>query len=138
MPPTQYDYDVFVSYRWVNPDQVWVREALVPALEAAGLKVCLDVNDFIPGRNLMLEMDRAGRSSRRALCILSDDYFSGNRMVLFESLSALRDDPGGMGSRLVPLVLRKTELPEWIRGLVPIDWTDIKLEQGNGKNFLKC
>jgi hypothetical protein len=77
-------YDVFVSYRWVEPDQTWVREQLVPALKSAGLKVCLDVEDFVPGSDLILEMNRAGTQSRKALCILSPDYFDGNRMVAFD------------------------------------------------------
>jgi tetratricopeptide (TPR) repeat protein len=129
-----FDYDVFVSYRWAEPDQSWVRDELVPALQAAGLRVCLDVNDFVPGRDLILEMTRAGQSSRRALCILSDDYFAGNRMVHFEALNARRMDPSGLDSRLVPLVLRSTNLPEWVRGLIPVDWTD---ERGRASEWRK-
>jgi hypothetical protein len=41
-------YDVFVSYRWTEPDQSWVRNHLVPSLKRAGLRVCLDVEDFVP------------------------------------------------------------------------------------------
>jgi len=117
-------YDVFVSYRWTEPDQSWVREHLVPALKRAGVQVCLDVEDFVPGRDLILEMSRAGSESKRALCVLSPDYFEGERMVGFESLMARRSDPTGVESRLIPFLLRPTQLPEWIRGLVPIDWTD--------------
>lgn len=126
MKPNQqeFEFDVFVSYRWAEPYQSWVRYDLVPALEAAGLKVCLDVSDFVPGQDLILEMTRAVQSSRRALCILSEDYFSGNRMVHFESLMARRFDPGGVESHLIPFVLRLTELPEWLRGLIPINWID--------------
>ena len=119
-----YAYDVFVSYRWVDPDRQWVRESLVPALKMAGLRVCLDVEDFVPGRDLILEMSRAGAESARALCVLSPDYFDGNRMAGFESLVARRRDPTGGESRLIPLLLRPTDLPEWLRGLVPTDWTD--------------
>jgi tetratricopeptide (TPR) repeat protein len=119
-----FEFDVFVSYRWVEPDQTWVRNDLVPALQAAGLRVCLDVNDFVPGRDLMLEMTRAGKTSRKALCVLSEAYFEGNRMVHFESLAARRDDPSGLESRLIPLVFRPSLLPEWLRGLIPVDWTD--------------
>ena len=54
-----YPYDVFVSYRWVSPDREWVRDQLEPALTKSGLRVCLDVNDFVPGRDVMLEMTRA-------------------------------------------------------------------------------
>jgi hypothetical protein len=117
-------YDVFISYRWVEPDQTWVRDQLVPALKNAGLAVLLDVEDFVPGRDLILEMTRAGRESRRALCVLSPEYFDENRMVGFESLMARRSDPSGTESRLIPLLLRPTELPEWLRGLIPIDWTN--------------
>lgn len=117
-------HDVFISYRWVDPDQKWVREQLAPALRNVGLAVLLDVDDFVPGRDLIMEMTRAGHESRRVLCVLSPDYFDGNRMVAFESLMARRLDPSGSELGLIPLVLRSTELPEWLRGLIPIDWTD--------------
>ncbi|HEY2711846.1 MAG TPA: toll/interleukin-1 receptor domain-containing protein [Chthoniobacterales bacterium] len=117
-------YDVFISYRWVDPEMSWVRDHLVPALQAAGLRTLLDVEDFVPGRDLILEMDRAGRESRRVLCVLSPAYFEGDRMVSFESLTARRMNPTGSESRLIPLLIHPTKLPEWIRGLVPIDWTN--------------
>lgn len=134
-PP--YTFDVFVSYRWVEPDQNWVRDKLVPALKSAGLKVCLDVEDFVPGRDLILEMNRAGSASRHALCILSPDYFNGNRMVGFESLMARRADPSGMESKLIPLIYRKVALPEWLRGLIPIDWTEREHHPREWRKLLK-
>jgi hypothetical protein len=132
--PLWYPYDVFVSYRWVSPDQHWVREQLEPALTGSGLRVFLDVNDFVPGRDLILEMTRAGAESARALCVLSPDYFEGNRMVSFESLMARRRDPSGAESCLIPLVLRRTDIPEWMRGLVHVDWTD---ESGRAREWRK-
>src|SRR5687768_5393777 len=132
-----FEYDVFISYRWVDPDKGWVRQQLVPALQAAGLKVCLDVEDFVPGRDLILEMTRAGQSSRRALCVLSDDYFVDDRMVHFESLMIRRRNPSGSDSILVPLVLRTTKQPEWMRGLVPIDWTDDRNHRREWRKLLK-
>ena len=68
-------------------------------------------------------MTRAGVESRRALCVITPEYFDGNRMVAFESLMARRLDPSGSESRLIPLLLRNTKLPEWMRGLIPVDWT---------------
>jgi len=118
-----YKYDVFVSYRWVEPDMSWVREQFVPALQAAGLRVLLDVTDFVPGRNLILEMTRAGNESRRAVCVISPAYFDGNRMVGFESLMVRRSDPSGSDSKLIPLIFKQTQLPEWLRDLIPVDWT---------------
>jgi hypothetical protein len=137
MPVTtfvSYDFDVFVSYRWVDPDQSWVRDRFVPSLKAAGLRVLIDVEDFIPGRDLIIEMNRAGSSSRHLICVISPDYFNGNRMVSFESLAARRSDPAGVDSRLIPLIFRETELPEWIRGLIAIDWTT---ESGRSREWKK-
>lgn len=116
-------YDVFISYRWVDPDKTWVRQQLVPALVNAGLAVCLDVNDFVPGRDLIREMTRAGTESRRAICVISPDYFDGDRMVTFESLMVRRFDPSGSESRLIPLLFRNTNIPEEFRGLIPVNWT---------------
>jgi hypothetical protein len=130
-------HDVFISYRWVDPDQRWVREQLTPALRNGGLAVLLDVDDFVPGRDLILEMTRAGHESRRVLCVLSPDYFDGNRMVAFESLMARRLDPSGSEPGLIPLVLRPTELPEWLRGLIPIDWTDPSNHAREWRKLLK-
>jgi hypothetical protein len=118
-----FQYDVFISYRWVEPDKSWVREQLAPALKEAGLNVCLDIEDFAPGKELIMEMERAGQSSRHVICVLSPDYFNDNGMVNFEILMARRSDPGGNDSRLIPLVLRETTIPERLGGLIPIDWT---------------
>jgi hypothetical protein len=120
----RYPYDVFISYRWITPDKEWVREQLYPALDEAGLEVLLDVEDHVPGRDVMLEMERSKRESRRVLCVISPEYFEEGRMVGFESLMARRADPEGRYSTLIPLIVRETELPEWMRGLIPIIWTD--------------
>lgn len=131
----RYRYDVFVSYRWVEPDQTWVRRQLLPAFERAGLSVLLDVEDFVPGRDLVLEMSRAGSESRRAVAVLSPDYFDGDRLSHFEILAARRSDPAGRESRLIPLILRETTLPEFVRGLVPVYWTTPMIVFASGESF---
>jgi tetratricopeptide (TPR) repeat protein len=132
-----YPYDVFISYRWVAPDLQWVRKQLYPALVEAGLNVCLDVKDFVPGRDLILEMERAGTESRHVLCVVSPEYLEEGRMVEFESLSARRRDPGGRNSSLIPLILREAEIPERIRGLIPIDWTQAENHEREWQKLLK-
>jgi TIR domain len=131
-------HDVFISYRWVDPDQTWVREQLAPALRNSALAVLLDVDDFVPGRDLILEMTRAGRESRHVLWVLSPDYFDGNRMVAFESLMARRLDPSGDEPGLIPLMLRSCKLPEWLRGLIPIDWTNSSYHAREWRKLLKA
>jgi serine/threonine protein kinase len=44
-------------------------------------------------------------------------------MVHFESQMRRRQDPAGTQSALIPMIVRPSSLPEWIRGLVPLDWT---------------
>lgn len=117
-------YDIFVSYRRVSPDQEWVRGQLVPALKKVGLKVLLDVDDFVPGRNLIREMARATEESQRMLCVLSPEYFESGRMVQFESLTVLAAAPAGQDSRLIPMIVRPVKLPVWLQHIVPVDWTD--------------
>ncbi|MGB8508672.1 MAG: TIR domain-containing protein, partial [Pyrinomonadaceae bacterium] len=130
-------YDVFISYRWVDPDQKWVREHLDPALREAGLNVCLDVRDFVPGQDLILEMERAVEQSRHAVCVVSPDYFTGKRIARFEQLMLRRLDPDGISSRLIPLILRATEIPEWIRGLISVDWTVDENQQREWEKLLR-
>jgi hypothetical protein len=71
------------------------------------------------------------------LCVLSPDYFDGNRMVAFESLMARRHDPSGGEPGLIPLVLRSSQLPDWLRGLIPIDWTDPSSHAREWRKLLK-
>ena len=130
-------YDVFVSYRWIDPEMSWVRDHLVPSLQAAGLRTLLDVEDFVPGRDLILEMERAGRESQHVLCVISPAYFDGDRMVAFESLAARRSNPTGSASRLIPLLICSTNMPEWVRGLIPIDWTNERDRHREWKKLLR-
>jgi len=132
------DYDVFISYRWVTPDQEWVRDQLAPALERAGLNVCLDVEDFVPGRNVILEMTRAGRSSKVVLCVISPDYVAEDRMVQFEALGARGQDPSGRQSKLIPLVLREGSLPDWMQGTIALDWTNPQNHRREWRRLLEA
>lgn len=73
-----YAYDVFLSYRHQEPDKSWVRNTLVPRLEADGLRVCIDYKCFRLGRPLVLEMERAVQESRYTLAVLSPAYLESN------------------------------------------------------------
>lgn len=132
-----YRYDVFISYRWINPDLEWVRNQLDPALRNAGLRVCLDFRDFDRGKNKILEMERGGLESRHTLCVISPEYFEEGCMAEFESLSARRRDPAGRNSLLIPLIVRETEIPEWFQDLIPSTWTDPRDHQWEWKKLLQ-
>jgi hypothetical protein len=78
---------VFISYRHAQPDEGWVRTVLVPALEQAELRVCLDVRDFAPGVPELNERMRAVEQSRRTVVVLSPAYME-NELGELENLMA--------------------------------------------------
>ena len=82
LPPAAADddhvYDVFLSYRQQDPDKLWVRETLLPALERAGLRACIDYRDFRLGAPLVLEMARGVEQSRYTLAVLSPAYLTSS------------------------------------------------------------
>jgi hypothetical protein len=67
-------YDVFLSYRHVEPDRSWVRKVLQPALEAAGVQTFIDYRDFRLGEPIVLEMTRAIELSRYTLAVMTPAY----------------------------------------------------------------
>ena len=77
-PPDGDAYDVFISYRQREPDKSWVRDVLLPRLEGAGLRVCIDVRDFRLGEPLVTEMERAVVESRYTLAVLSPAYLTSS------------------------------------------------------------
>jgi hypothetical protein len=89
-----YLYDLFVSYRHDPVDRDWVRGRLVPALEEAGLRVCIDHRDFRLGVPLVLEIGRAVEQSHYTLAVLSPAYlesgFTELENVLAEHLGTER------------------------------------------------
>lgn len=57
MDARQFPYDVFISYS--HADGAWVRGWLLPRLEAAGLRVCIDERDFDLGVPSIVNIERA-------------------------------------------------------------------------------
>ncbi|HEX8146969.1 MAG TPA: toll/interleukin-1 receptor domain-containing protein [Pyrinomonadaceae bacterium] len=131
-------YDVFISYRWEPEEDVrWVRERLDPALRAAGLAVCLDVRDFTVGVDEFTEMGRAIEESRHGLCVVTPEYLAEGHMSGFERRLLRRFDPEARDSRLIPFVLRKADIPAWMRGPVPVDWTDERTHAAQWDRLLR-
>jgi hypothetical protein len=116
-----YRYDVFVSH--APADRTWVQAELLPRLEGAGLRACLDWRDFRPGASRVDEVERAVTSSRKTLLVLSPAYVDsewaefGNQMV--QSL-----DPAARDLRLIPLLVAHCELPLRVRHLTTVDVAD--------------
>jgi len=83
--PTQFTYDVFVSYS--DADGQWVRDELWPQLEGAGLKIS-DYLEFELGVPKIVNIERAIEASRKVLLILTPDWLADDR----------RHSPAGMAT----------------------------------------
>jgi hypothetical protein len=101
-------YDVFISYS--HKDREWVRDWLLPRLEEAGLKVCIDYRDFAIGVPILVNIERAVERSRRTLLVLTPDWVS-SQWTNFESMLLQTEDPTGLRQSLLPLMLEECEPP---------------------------
>jgi hypothetical protein len=86
-------YDVFLSYRDQEPDRSWTRKTLLPALEAQGVRACIDYRDFRLGRPRLKATEEAVQSSRYTLSVLTPLYL-GSQLAELGSILArfLGDD----------------------------------------------
>ena len=120
MAMKKFKYDVFISYSHKN--EVWVMSMLLPRLENAGLKVCIDSRDFEPGKPALLNMQDSIKASRKTLLVLTSNWVK-SEWTLFESLLTGTKDPAGLRRRTIPLRLEECKLPEFISMLTWIDFT---------------
>ena len=121
-------YDVFISYS--SQDRPWVRQELLPRLEAQGLRACIDYRDFAVGAPIITEIERALLNSRKTLLVLSPGYMQST-WAEFENLVLQTLDPSNQSQRLVPLRKEVCEIPLRIRYLVYVDFAapdDLDLE----------
>lgn len=114
-------FDLFVSHG--PADRAWVRDELLPRLEEAGLRACVEWRDFRPGAPRAREMERAVLDSRKTLLVLSPDYVQ-SEWAEFGDLMVQALDPAARDLRLIPLLAARCDLPLRIRHLVPVDFTD--------------
>jgi len=123
-----FTYDVFISYS--STDRPWVRQELLPRLEAQGLRACIDYRDFAVGAPIITEIERALLNSRKTLLVLSPAYMQST-WAEFENLVLQTLDPSNQSQRLVPLRKEVCEIPLRIRYLVYVDFAapeDLDLE----------
>jgi len=106
--PDAFAYDVFISYSHI--DSAWVHGKLLPRLEAAGLRVCIDDRDFRLGAPSVTEMERAVRASRQTLLVLTPAYL-GSDWTAFENLMLQTDDPLNRRLTLIPLLKETCDIP---------------------------
>jgi tetratricopeptide (TPR) repeat protein len=97
----EYKYDVFISYS--HKDEDWVVNTLLPALEEAGLKVCIDFRDFKAGKASIFNMQDSAKESRQIVLNLTRNWLD-SEWSLFEALIGATKDPAGLQQKIIPLL----------------------------------
>lgn len=115
-----YQYDAFISYS--HHDKKWVHDWLLPQLESAGLRICMDFRDFEPGVPSLVNMENAVERSRKTLIVLTPAWVE-SEWTTFESLLIQTDDPAGRRARMIPLRLKPCKSPKRIAMLTYVDFT---------------
>ena len=115
-----YEYDVFISYS--RDDRDWVLNQLVPRLRDAGLKVCIDIEDFRAGTAIIQEIERAILTSHKTLLILTPSYL-GSQWTSFERYLIQTQDPNNQSLRFIPLLCELCDMPTSLSSLSYIDFT---------------
>lgn len=114
-------YDVFISYS--SQDKEWVRRGLLPRLEKAGLKACIDYRDFTRGAPSISECERGVVESRKVLLVLTPAYIASGWTEI-ENIMTQTLDPANRGLRMLPLLKAPCQKPLRFGALTHIDFTE--------------
>ena len=116
-----FTYDVFISYSHRDAD--WVRSWLLPHLEAASLRACIDFRDFEVGTPSIVNMENAAKNSRKTLLVMTPNW-TASEWTDFESILTQTRDPAGRRRSLVPVMLEACDLPDRLAIFTHADFTD--------------
>ncbi len=113
--------DFFISY--TGKDREWA-EWIAWELESKGYSTVLQAWDFLSGSNFVLEMERASAKSERTIAVLSPEYVKSG-FCRAEWADAFAKDPTGMTRSLIPVRVKKLELPRFLATIVYTDLVDM-------------
>ena len=113
-------YDVFVSY--AVADKAWVNKSFVPALEAAGLRVCVFPRDQHVGKPKIEDLEDSMVGSRHTVLVLSPEFINSEWQEFSGSLIQTLD-VAARDERVIPLLRKACKLPHRIDYLTPADFT---------------
>src|ERR1044071_2136676 len=119
---SKFTFDVFISYS--HADAGWVKTWLLPRLEKAGLRVCIDYRDFKLGVPALDNMTDAAVRSRRTLFVMTPNW-TVSEFGQFEALVTQTIDPIGRKGRLIPLMLKDCDLPARLQIFTYADFRDL-------------
>ncbi len=115
--PPEFQHDVFISY--ADADAAWVEGYLMDALDGAEIAFHCEAA-FALGVPRLVEFERAIKSSRRTLLILSQAYLSDQFSQFTDLLSQTYGLETGTWP-VVPVILHPVDLPARLQLLGPLD-----------------
>lgn len=115
-----FTYDVFISYS--SLDRGWVKDWLLPRLERAGLRACIDFRNFDLGAATLANIENAVRDSRKTLLVMTP-HWTQSEWTEFESTLVQTGDPAGRKRRLIPILLEACDLPDRLDIITRADFT---------------
>jgi formylglycine-generating enzyme required for sulfatase activity len=114
-----YQFDLFAIY--ASADASWVSGYLLPALGLPGSRV-ITVEQFDPGETWLGEFQRAVTSSRYTAVVISPTFLGDHWANQAQQLAA-HLGVEERRNRLLPILLRPTELPLDLQFRVRLDYT---------------
>jgi len=109
--------DFFISYN--KADKPWA-EWIDRELRAAGCTTVIQANDFGPGCNFILEMQKATEEAERTIAVLSPAYL-GALYTQPEWAAAFAKDPTGEKRLFVPIRVAPCQLKGMLANVVYMD-----------------
>ncbi|MDJ0837513.1 MAG: SUMF1/EgtB/PvdO family nonheme iron enzyme [Acidobacteriota bacterium] len=118
---TDSQFDIFISYS--EQDGNWVRNWLLPRLEQAGCRVCIDIRDFEIGKPEIVNREYAVAHSAFTILVLSPSWLKSEASA-FEALLLQHKDPMALQGRLLPIMLTECPLPQRLDMLTRADFRE--------------
>jgi uncharacterized caspase-like protein len=119
-------YDAYLSFADVEPDATYVWSTLLPALQAAGLRIAVSSDVEEPGVGRVVNAERGIERSKRTVVALSPAYLGDRRAQLQNELAQDLGVEEGV-ARLLPVKIAPIDdfdLPQRLAMLTSLDLVD--------------
>ncbi len=121
MEQPKHQNDVYISH--CDADSEWVEEWLLPSLEAEGFSVTVNFRDFVLGMPTIENTEQAVANSYRTIVVITPDWLA-SKWNKFEEILVRTNDPDASKRKLLPLLLKETELKGSLAALNTANFTN--------------
>jgi hypothetical protein len=115
----------FISY--ASDDEQWA-EWIAMQLEDAGYKAIFEKWDFLPGSNVVMEMNNAIKRADRTLLVLSRAYLKSDQDFA-EWAVMFRQDFAGKSGKILPVRIEPCDVEGLLGSIIYIDLVELKEAQ---------